>query len=642
MEPGDSFGRYEVLRTLGAGGMGEILLARQPGMAGVRRRVVIKKILSHLAKDPDFIDRFMDEARLAAGLNHGNIVQIYEAGEINGEYFMAMEYVDGLDLKELLVELRANDRRIPEPVALYILVEIAKALSYAHQKKDEDGRPLGIVHRDVSPANLLLSRDGQVKLTDFGVAKARSRLSMSLPGTLHGKVYYMSPEQVQGEDVDLRSDVFSLASVAYEVLSGHRPFDGDSDVAVIERVRRCEPIALSQAAPWVSASLSAVVMKGLCRATSGRYQSMDEFSASLTEYMLSTHSMVSAKALSEFLGKELKKTVAVQQTSSLDEIAAGLLGEREAILLEGDGAEDSSRTKTVVPGGDSGNAQAGKPRHRGVALSVTVASTLVAGALVAGLLLLTNDQTDANPLSDADVPATTDLAMIALAPIDAWSRDDFDLAPDDIIHDSESNDLFNADSGLAETHRQALPPNSESAKPESADTDRASGQAPAPLDRLAPQNRQARLDSRPSGADAFDGTVRIGRTPLWVAVPEEGEKVYTLRHPYRAPRQVVVRPDSLKSLTILLNGGVGRLKFRFFPADSGVFIDSQPITTGSNLVDIELAEGDHEVIVKSGSGQTFRKKVQIGADSVVNLGTVELETVGSALRPTKDPEKEGP
>ncbi|HOI12175.1 MAG TPA: serine/threonine-protein kinase, partial [Myxococcota bacterium] len=301
-QAGQRFGRYDVVRPLGAGGMGEILLARQAGLPGVERRVVIKKILPHLARETDFIERFVDETRVAASLTHGNIVQVYEVGQVDGEYFMAMEYVDGMDLKEMMAVLRQEDRRIPEPLALYVLVEVAKALAYAHERRGPDGASMGIVHRDVSPANLLLSRDGQVKLADFGVAKAAARLSLSLPGTLHGKVYYMSPEQVSGGDVDARSDIFSLGVVAYEMLSGQRPFEGPSDVAVIDRVRRCDPVPLSQVAPWIAPSLDALVMRALQARPEDRYPTMEAFGQALTSYLLEAHTIVSARTLADFLG----------------------------------------------------------------------------------------------------------------------------------------------------------------------------------------------------------------------------------------------------------------------------------------------------------------------------------------------------
>jgi len=300
---GRHIGQYKIAEELGRGGMGTVYRARQ---VSLNRDVALKILPSHLALDPTGVERFRREAMAVAQLAHPNIVQVYEVGEFDGQYYMAMEFVDGLDLKELLAALRAHDQRMPEHLALYVLVEVAKALAYAHERKGPDGTPLGIVHRDVSPANLLLSNDGQVKLTDFGVAKAAARLTLSLPGTLHGKVYYMSPEQVTGLDVDARSDIFSLGVVAYEILCGQRPFEGDSEVAVIDAVRRCVPRPLREIAPWVSPSLEALVERALERDPDRRYPTMHEFEQALTTYMLEAHTIVSARAMADFVAQVQK------------------------------------------------------------------------------------------------------------------------------------------------------------------------------------------------------------------------------------------------------------------------------------------------------------------------------------------------
>ena len=288
--------------------------------------------MPHLANEIDFIERFLAETRVSASLSHGNIVQVYEVGKDGNDYFMVMEYVDGMDLRELLALIRRNQKLLPESLALYILIETAKALTYAHGKRDADGNPMNIVHRDVSPANLLLSKDGQVKLADFGVAKVASAKSFSLPGTLHGKVFYMSPEQVTGSPMDHRSDIFSLGVVAYEMLAGVRPFDGDSDVAVIEKVRNCEPTPLKQNANWVSGALEAIIMRAMHKDPKLRYQSMDAFAQELTSYLLESHTLVNAKSLAVFLAEQtagLETLVEPSGKASFDEVAALLIASKQ-------------------------------------------------------------------------------------------------------------------------------------------------------------------------------------------------------------------------------------------------------------------------------------------------------------------------
>jgi serine/threonine protein kinase len=194
---GQPFGRYRLLSLIGKGGMGEIYLALGPGVAGVEKRLAIKKLLPALAEDPGFVARFLDEARLVVDLSHGNIVPVFEAGQVGRDYFLAMEYVEGWNLRELGEAAAASGKPLPLPMALYIAMEVSRGLDYAHRKQGPDGRPLGIIHRDVSPQNILVSRDGDVKIVDFGIAKAAGKTQRTHTGSLLGKFAYMSPEQAR-------------------------------------------------------------------------------------------------------------------------------------------------------------------------------------------------------------------------------------------------------------------------------------------------------------------------------------------------------------------------------------------------------------------------------------------------------------
>lgn len=243
--------------------MGELHLAEAEGAGGWKKRVALKTVLPHLADDSEFVDRFLDEARIAGRLSHANIVPVFDCGEDAGTWYLAMEYVDGWDVRRLLKALRARSERLPVPFALRVGREIAEALSYAHQLTDEAGQPLDIVHRDVTPANILVSRAGDVRLTDFGVAAARGRLSRTTTGQLRGTFYYMSPEQAAGRPLDGRSDVFSVGALLYELLSGARAFDGDNEMAVLSRVQRGEFTPLGDAAPELDASVVEIVERTL-------------------------------------------------------------------------------------------------------------------------------------------------------------------------------------------------------------------------------------------------------------------------------------------------------------------------------------------------------------------------------------------
>src|SRR5215831_4452628 len=268
----DRFGQYEILERIASGGMAELYKARLSGVEGFQKIVAIKKIVPHLADNEEFIAMFANEAKLAAQLNHPHIVHIFDLGKIEGGgYFIAMEYVDGRDLRGLLHAAQEVGSPLPIPLAVYVASKVAAALDYAHRRRDPDGRDMSIVHRDVSPQNILISYEGDIKLCDFGIAKAASKASTTQSGALKGKVQYMSPEQAWGRPIDRRSDLFSLGSVLFEMLTGQKLFRGDSDLTVLEKVRAAEVVAPSSTSPEVSPSLDAIVLKALAREPEERY-----------------------------------------------------------------------------------------------------------------------------------------------------------------------------------------------------------------------------------------------------------------------------------------------------------------------------------------------------------------------------------
>ncbi|MDB4987267.1 MAG: serine/threonine protein kinase [Myxococcaceae bacterium] len=256
--PGDHLGPYELLRPLGAGGMAETFVAIRRGPANFEQRVCLKRILPGCAADPMFVELFLDEARLLARLQCANIVHVYDFGEVQGTYYMALELIDGVDLEGLLSTLRERGERMPEQVALYIVTEILVALSYAHTL-EIDGEPQGIVHRDISPSNILLSKTGEVKLTDFGIAKARGRSHRTQTGHTKGKVAYMSPEQVRAEELDGRSDLFAIGVVLFELLTGAHPFDANTDFALQVNIMSGKRRPLRELLPHASEPVAQLV-----------------------------------------------------------------------------------------------------------------------------------------------------------------------------------------------------------------------------------------------------------------------------------------------------------------------------------------------------------------------------------------------
>jgi serine/threonine protein kinase len=230
-------GQYEILERLAQGGMGEVLLGQRKGADGFTRKVVIKRVLPQFGADAAFMTMFRDEARITAQLLHGNITQVIEFGEADGQYFLVLEHVNGPSLARVLDQLAEQRRRLSVPEVAHIAVETARALDYAHHKVGEDGSPLMIVHRDISPSNILLSVEGEVKLTDFGIARARARLSPVTRGTgvVKGKLAYMPPESLNGK-AEPRSDLFALGAVIFEMLVGRPAFAGESEIETIHNI----------------------------------------------------------------------------------------------------------------------------------------------------------------------------------------------------------------------------------------------------------------------------------------------------------------------------------------------------------------------------------------------------------------------
>lgn len=288
----ETFGKFQLVERLGAGGMGEVFLARpDPGsllVDGVQpERVVVKRILPHLTGNPRFLRLFLDETRIAARLVHRNIARVYELGEVKGTWYVAMEHVPGKDLRELLRRARAEGVWLAPEVALRIGVEVAGALEHAHRATDGAGRPLRIVHRDVSPHNVLVSRYGDVKLCDFGVAKATNKAVHTASGILKGKFPYMAPEQASAKRVDPRTDVFALGIVLWEALTNRYLFRGKSDAATVRQVRACEVSPPSAMRPELGKDIDRVILKALEKEPKKRWADATAFKEALQEVLAS-------------------------------------------------------------------------------------------------------------------------------------------------------------------------------------------------------------------------------------------------------------------------------------------------------------------------------------------------------------------
>lgn len=278
----ETFGSFTLLAPLGAGGMGEVFLARSTFQGGLDRLCVIKRILPRLANDPEFVTRFQDEVRTLLKLQHGSIAQVYDAGSFDGDYWISLEFVDGKDLRRLLQRLRQVGERLPIELAVYVAVKVLEALAYAHRRKDDAGREIGLVHRDVSPQNILLSYEGEVKVIDFGLAESKLSTAKNPAQMVLGKIHYMAPEQARGDFVDRRSDLYAMGVVLWEMLIGKNPFEEIPPDEILQHIRDPSLPPIQSVDPSLPKAVAAVVDRALSPEPFRRFATAEEMRSRLS------------------------------------------------------------------------------------------------------------------------------------------------------------------------------------------------------------------------------------------------------------------------------------------------------------------------------------------------------------------------
>ena len=308
------FGKYQLLQKIAVGGMAELYRSKVTRDHGFEKLVAIKKILPHLTDQGNLVKSFIDEAKLAAHLQHENIVQIYDFGSIDGEYFIAMEYLFGKDLRKLTDKVRKTAVPLGLENILYIISSICAGLDYSHNLKDLHGEPLNIIHRDINPQNIFLTYEGQVKIIDFGIAKAASHNSTTHEGLIKGKLAYMSPEQATGNTIDHRSDIFSTGIIFYELLAGRRMFEGET-MQVYSKVREARYEPLDKLLPDLPARLHEVVEGALAKDPDQRYQTCGEMLADLEECIFELSVRTNGRSFATFVKEFFKEELAVEETA---------------------------------------------------------------------------------------------------------------------------------------------------------------------------------------------------------------------------------------------------------------------------------------------------------------------------------------
>lgn len=296
------FGKYFLLERVASGGMAEVYLAKSAGAEGVNKIVAIKRILPQFSDHQEFIDMFKEEAKIAVNLNHGNVVSIFDFGVEKGQFFIVMEFVEGKNLRQVLNELKKKNIILSIDQIVYIAKEVAAGLDHAHRCIDgATGKPLNITHRDMSPQNIMINYEGEVKIIDFGIAKAETQIEATRAGTLKGKFGYMSPEQAEGQTVDLRTDIFSLGIVLWELLANDRLFAGSNEAAILRKIRDCNIPNIRKINPNVSPDLEKIVVKALAKDRNIRYQSAAQVHRDLNRFLNTEYPEFSKSDFSAFI-----------------------------------------------------------------------------------------------------------------------------------------------------------------------------------------------------------------------------------------------------------------------------------------------------------------------------------------------------
>jgi serine/threonine protein kinase len=337
--------RYRVIERLASGGMAEVFIAESAGIEGFKKRVAIKRVLPHLSEKKAFIQMFLDEARLSAHLSHSCVAQVFDIGVGDNAYFIVMEYVEGADLKGVIEFLRKIGKPFPMESATFIASKLCEGLSYAHELTNMEGEPLHVVHRDMSPPNVLITKYGEVKIVDFGLAKATSQLQKSESGIIKGKFSYLSPEAALGQDVDGRTDIFAVGIILWEMLSGRRLFMGDTDFATVKQVQRAEIPSISQINKDVPVELERIIARSLAREPDKRYKTAREFGRDLITFLYKNGRSVSPYDIAELVRNAMslrKKTSTTDRALAIDKLI-------EEALLEFTSLQKGDQPVAAVP-----------------------------------------------------------------------------------------------------------------------------------------------------------------------------------------------------------------------------------------------------------------------------------------------------
>ena len=592
------FGNYILLDRINVGGMAEVFRGKQVGVEGFAKLVALKRILPNISQDPDFIEMFIDEAKLANQMAHANVVQIYDLGQVSEQYYIAMEYVSGVDLRTIWDRARRRNRLLPIAMSCYIMQRVCEGLDYAHRKKDDMGREMGLVHRDVSPQNVLISFEGECKVVDFGIAKAKNKISKTQAGILKGKFGYMSPEQVRGLELDNRSDIFACGAVLYELLVGERLFLGESDFSTLEKVRNVELVPPTQLNKNLSPQVERIVMKALQKNRDERYRYCSEIAEDLQRYLFSSNQPFARTDLQRYMKQHFKAEIdkefdrieryrdvslaAVQPSPAQISISAA---PTMAAPLPGAAVADPAEAPTVGPTGPDQLPTALQPRP------ITVASTLGQPAAPGN-----GATAPAQPAPAVDLPDVP--AVPPQASLPAWAKG-----------------LIIGLSGLVVLTLALVV------------FLVVSRGGPAATSSLT-------IKVTPSNADiVFEGEVVSSKSPFTINRLEPRSYIVEARKkgykPVIRPVKVSAGEALMEEITLELDSAHATLFVRSTPPGLDIWLDGKSTGQVTNNTLNQLVAGDHELILKRDGDIVYRSPLVLepGSGETVDVDITRLPPV---------------
>lgn len=554
-----AFGKYFLVDKIATGGMAEIFKAKTYSHGGFENLLVIKRILPHIGENEDFIEMFIDEAKVSVALQHPNIVRIYDFGKILENYFIAMECVDGKDTRNCLRKLARRKQYMPPRFCAYIAHETCKGLSYAHSKTDLQGNPYGIVHRDISPSNVLVSYEGEVKVADFGIAKAESNAYQTRDGVLKGKFEYMSPEQATGKEIDARSDIFSVGIILYETLTGRRLFKTESEIATLKKIRDCDFDPPSRLNPGVPEALENITMKALARYPEDRFQTAREMGDALQKFLFpSTPDQVRAE-LHEFQQDLFAEEIADERNrlEANSEVAAKL--HEEAPESWGGPSQSTMGTASVTT----------QKAMVGWALGMFLIMIGIGGATVAAVAYMLSQQID--PVEEVATVGNIDINVLPAATI---------------FFDGEKR-------GRGGTLRL---------------TDLQPGNHNIRLEEEGYESYEAKVWILAGEPNVFSHTMtKIEKVVVPTPVPEPQPTVGTAPKPRPAPKPAGNEPGNL---TVVLAGG----------GWANVFVDGKKLSKTAPLKNFPISAGSHKIKVENAAlGLVHEETVNVSSGGSVTV-----------------------